>query len=402
MRIVHLLHEFPYPPNSGIRCDMWRRLEAFHSLGHQVFAVSWASASAGEVPGPEPLAKLDAITADRELLVIGDDWRTRARRVGNLRSYPSYIAARMPPTQQRVALTERIRRFAPDLIWAEGVHTSGFARGLRSALSVPLAYRSHNIESRYVAEQARLASSLRLRLALFAGTWGLETAERAIHAEADRVFDISTDDLAFWRAQGFTNGAWLPTQPDPDILSPAFERSAAPDFDLLFLGSLSSPNNIAGLDWFANAVAPIIRAAIPDVRIAFAGRNPPPDLVELAARAGADLIANPPSAAAMFARAAVNMNPILHGSGVNIKTIDMLATGRRVVTTAKGARGLPAEIVAELSVGDTADAFAAEAIAAIHAARTGGGAKNRAGLINRLLGVQSVAHALKTCVKGVE
>ncbi|WP_156445660.1 glycosyltransferase, partial [Sphingomonas sp. CCH9-F2] len=92
---------------------------------------------------------------------------------------------------------------------------------------------------------------------------------------------------------------------------------------------------------------------------------PPAALAQRVAAAGAELVADPRDAAPLFARARVMMNPILHGSGVNIKTVDMLATGRTVVTTTKGARGLPAEVVAELRTDDTPEGFADLIVAAV-------------------------------------
>lgn len=399
MKIAHILHEFPYPPNHGINCDMARRLEAFHALGHQVFAVSWASIAAGEMPSPQMQQRLQAVTAQQALLTIGSDPATRLRRIANLSRYPSYVASRIPPRSEREALIARIAAFDPDLIWLEGVHPAWLALELQTRLNRPLAYRSHNIEHRYLAEQARLATSPRRKLALLAGTLGLERMERRLHARATQVFDISSDDLQFWRSQGLANNACLPTQPDSDILA-TIDSRAPRDIDLLYLGGLSSPNNIVGLRWFLQSVYPAIRAAIPDVSLTIAGRAPGAAMTSEVATAGATLIANPEEAAPLFARARVTINPILHGSGVNIKTIDMLATGQPVITTTKGARGLPEGILAEMDIADTAEDFSASAISAIRAVRAGAGGQDRRELIDRLLGNASVAAALQPFNRG--
>lgn len=394
MNILHVLHEFPLPPTSGIRCDMARRLDAFRALGHHVFVICWASVSAGEMPTAEQQAALGTLADEAVILQIGADRAGRLRRVWNLRRHPSYVAARIPDRASYGALLPRIEKFAPDLVWLEGVHPSWLALDVSRRLGIPLAYRSHNVEYRYVAEQAHLARSPRLKLALAAGTWGLEATERLLHAQATRVFDISTDDLAYWRAEGFTNGVWLATQPDTAILATSEAPDADRDIDLLFLGSLSSPNNIAGLRWFFEAVYPLITDELPNVQLVVAGRKPPLELVTLVKTAGARVIADPPEVAPLFSRARVMFNPILHGSGVNIKTIDMLATGRTVVTTTKGARGLPTDVIAELAVADQPEAFAKATIAAVHAARAGAVGRDRGALIERVFGIDAVAAAL--------
>lgn len=395
MRIVHILHEFPYPPNSGIRCDMGRRLSAFRALGHQIFAVAWVSESAGKTPSPAALEHFAASVDDYALLTIGADPFSCARRLWNLRRYPSYIASRIPRAAEWRGLMARIGSFAPDLIWLEGVHPCWLALELKRKLALPLAYRSHNIEHRFVAEQARLAQSLRQRLALTLGAWGLEAAELKLHRQAGRVYDISADDLIYWRRRGFANNEWLAPQPDPAILRTMQSPRENRDIDLLFVGSLSSPNNIAGLNWYFSQVHPIIAKKIPDVNVTLAGRSPPRMLEMLGRANGTTLVANPANVDSLFARARVTMNPILHGSGVNLKTIDMLASGQVVVTTAKGARGLPADIVAELRVADTPPAFADAAVAAVLAARAGAEGCDRTALIERILGVGAVGRALE-------
>jgi hypothetical protein len=399
MKIAHILHEFPYPPNHGIKCDMARRLEAFHALGHRVFAVSWISAGADEPPSPEMRERLRAITAGQAVLTIGGDLGTKLRRIANLSRYPSYVASRIPSRAEREALIAQIAAFDPDLIWLEGVHPAWLAMELQQRLGRPLAYRSHNIEHQYLAEQARLATSPRRKLALWAGTMGLGRVERKLHARASHVFDISSDDLRFWRSAGLVNNSCLPTQPDPAILA-TIDSRAPRDIDLLFLGGLYSPNNIAGLRWFLQSIYPAIRAEIPDVGLTIAGRDPDPELARAVSDAGATLIGNPPEAAPLFARARVTINPILHGSGVNIKTIDMLATGQPVITTSKGARGLPEGLQAELDITDTPEAFAGRAIAAVRAARAGAAAQDRRALIDRLMGQASVAAALRQIHSG--
>jgi glycosyltransferase involved in cell wall biosynthesis len=385
-----------------MRCDSGRRLKAFVDLGHQVFAVAWASAAAGDSPSAIQRAELDALADETALLHIGAAVASRARRLWNIRRYPSYVAARIPAGRELMLLLRRIRAFEPDLIWLEGVHPSWLAWELKRELGIPLAYRSHNIEHRYLAEQARLTSSYRQRLALALGTWGLKACEVRLQQCADAVFDISSDDLATWRALGFKNGSWLMPQADPTVLAtpptPCVER----DIDLLYLGGLASPNNLAGLRWYLREVHPLVAAAIPDIRLVIAGRKPPRELVELANANGATVIADPPDAAAMFARAHVMTNPILHGSGVNIKTIDMLATGRAVVTTAKGARGLPAEIAAHLLVSDDPHGFVSHIEKAIMAARSGKELDDRRPLVRRLFGNESVEAALATIDTGTK
>lgn len=393
MRILHILHEFPYPPNSGVRCDMWRRLLAFKELGHEVMAIAWVSERAGELPSASEMEVVRQNTDRFMLLTIADRIATKARRLWNLRKYPSYIASRIPPSGERRQIRKAVEEFSPDLIWVEGVHPTWLALDLKARLGIPLAYRSHNIEARYVKEQASLARSPRLKLALLAGTLGLEKAERAVLNRADHIFDISMDDLSYWRSEGIGPISWLAPQADSSMLRA--DAAHTPDIDLLFVGSLVSPNNIAGLLWYLDEVHPKIQQSMPDVRVVVAGRSPPPELAERLAASGVDMIADPVDVTPLFRRARVMLNPILHGSGINIKTIDMLATGQPVLTTTKGARGLPEDVVAQLLVADDPHILAKDVVDTISLERGGQErAASRMAMIAKYFGTGAVAEAL--------
>lgn len=392
MKIVHLMPEFPFPANSGMRCDMGRRLEAFRRLGHEVFVITWAKDN--QMPASEHLAHMYTLVDDLVVFPIGVDLCSRLRRIWSMRRYPSSISARIPPKRERLFAADRITAFAPDLIWAEGLHAAWFAGMLNRLLAVPIAYRSHNIEHFYMAEQARLAKLSWFKFSVTLATFGLKKAEFRFHNDAARVFDISSDDLKYWQDRGFENNEWLAPQTEDRSLLRSTTSSLTCDIDLLFIGGLTSPNNIAGLNWYLELVHPRVAAAIPDIAATIAGRQPSPNLVERARRGGVSIIADPIEAAPLLARSRVMLNPILHGSGVNIKTIDMLATGQPVVTTHKGARGLPRDVVDELDVADGPDNFASAVITAVRSARAGMSRPDRNALVERVFGVGAVAAAL--------
>jgi glycosyltransferase involved in cell wall biosynthesis len=389
MQIVALLQEFPFPANGGMRSDVSRRLQAFHALGHEVHAISWTGGRLDPSVGAGEIADASAVTSSFQTLKIDRS----IRRGLNLWRFPSQSAGRWPRNHEREDLLRKLalRKDEDRYIWIDGIFAAPLGFWLSERLGIPLLYRSHNIEHRYVAEQARLASGAN-RLSISTNLIGLRALERRLHSAARMVYDISSDDLQYWRNEGFTNNTWLPPQFDPAISETSGE--VARDTDLLFIGTLTSPNNIVGLRWYLETVHPRVRAAIPDVSLMIAGRRPSRKLAELVAQSGAELIADPPEAAPIFARARVMLNPILHGSGVNIKTIDMLATGRPVVTTTKGARGLPTDVVAELSVADDPVPFADAVIAAIRDARAGTPSADRHELMERIFGTKAVARAL--------
>lgn len=389
MRLIALLQEFPFPPDNGMRSDISRRLAAMHALGHEVHAIAWTGGRLDPVLDETSLAQMRMLTASLDVLNV----ERGARRVASMLRFPSQVAGRWPSLPKREELLAHLRPFAPEAVWVDGVHAGALGRWLALRLKVPLVYRSHNIEHRYLAEQARLASG-GSRVSIAANIPGMKRFEYALLRDAKVFHDISADDLEYWRQAGLANGRWLPPLADPRILAAANGPDSSRSTDLLFLGSLSSPNNIKGLDWYLTNVHPRVVAALPDVTLKIAGRRPGVPLTKRLATLGIPLLADPPEAATLYAAARVMINPILHGSGVNIKTVDMLATGRPVVTTQMGARGLPAEVVAQLIVADDCEAFADAVVAAVVQSRLGSAGNDRAQLMHRVFGSSAVAAAL--------
>lgn len=103
-----------------------------------------------------------------------------------------------------------------------------------------------------------------------------------------------------------------------------------------FLGS-SFTANIHAANHYLREVAPRIRAQCSDFLTYFAGsicKNVPdgPGIVKLG---------RVPHVSDAFGRGPICLNPILIGTGINIKLLDAMAAGVPAVSTATGVRGLP-------------------------------------------------------------
>lgn len=106
--------------------------------------------------------------------------------------------------------------------------------------------------------------------------------------------------------------------------------------DALFLGSGNDANTLS-LNRFVEGVLPLVRAQNPSFRLVLAGSI-----------CGA--IADDPAIVKLgrveklrdaFSRAPISLNPIVLGTGINIKLLDALAAGVPTVSTETGVRGLP-------------------------------------------------------------
>lgn len=94
-----------------------------------------------------------------------------------------------------------------------------------------------------------------------------------------------------------------------------------------------------------------------------AGSNPVNKIKQLCEEnQGIYLSINPASSVAVYQSGRVLINPVLTGSGVSIKSIEMLVSGRPIVSTPQGIAGLPEEVRKFFKIAVDAQSFGEEII----------------------------------------
>jgi len=363
-RLIVLTSDLPYPPTYGHKVDQYHRWRAFAARGWRLRLICWRS----PLDVPATAADIDALRAVFEaidILPIAHSPTAFARRLARLWRHPSHVAARVTDAATHARLIADAKAFGPAAIVLDGIHGGVAGEALASACGVPVIVRGHNVEHRYFAQQARAAGDLRSKIAWSIARFGLERYEAGLIRRAAWTFDISADDVAYWRRRGIERISWAPTVFSEDraatIVPPAEKR-----WDVAYIGNLRLPNNLRGLAWFVGAVMPKLRALRPGIRCVFAGADPSPAALALFAKApDIEVIANAPSADDVLSNGRVLVNPILSGSGVNVKSIDMLRYDAPIVTTSVGAQGFGPEIAGQFRVHDEAARFAEAVIAAL-------------------------------------
>ncbi|GJI91826.1 MULTISPECIES: glycosyltransferase [Duganella] len=366
LRLVIVAQEFPYPPNHGGRADVWRRMRALQRLGCSVMLVCWCDDY--DQPTAEHLRAVEQVAETVQVIVKRRGWRQDGRRLWRiLNGIPSHAAARWADSADQGPLMRSVRAFQPQAVLLDSPYGGVFARQLSARLDVPLFYRSHNIEHAYFAGQAAAASSIKNRLAWTLARWHLHAYELSLMKVAAITFDISADDMKIWQAEGIRNGHWLPPLPEA-IFDAAPAATTAVGAQLLFLGNLRAPNNVRGVRWLVEQVMPLVWQRRPDVPLTIAGSMP---LAEVTALVDTDprleLRANVADAPGLMAAAGLLLNPVLSGSGVNVKTLDMLMTERPIVSTPQGVAGLPQSLRSLCRVAADPQTFADQIIEGLEA-----------------------------------
>jgi hypothetical protein len=357
-RLIVITNDLPYPPNYGHKVDQFNRWRGFRLSGWELMLICWRSPKDPPTTADDA-AKLSDIFSTVEILPIKHDIGHFLSRLVMLPRYPSHVASRIPDAATCRRLIGAARAFDPSVVVFDGIYGAKLGRDIAKACGVPTILRGHNVEFRYFAQQVRASTNFRDKIAWSIARVGLERWERKLTQEADWSLQISWDDLTFWQSEGIKNLSWAPTfypgSAAHGTLRPPSERT----YDVVYIGNMRLPNNLQGLSWFVREVLPLLRRSHPTIRLCFAGANPTDEARRLFREAPEiTLVPNAPSADEILSNGRVLINPILSGSGINVKSIDMLRYDAPIVTTPVGVQGFAPDLRRQFVICDDAAAFA--------------------------------------------
>lgn len=329
MRIV-LVAACPFPSPQGSQVFVREMAEHLAAAGHEVHLLTYGQGAAFERPG---------IRHHRTGRVPGD---------GSMRSGPS-LAKPFLDLLLFFRLRAVTKRHRIELVHAHNYEAAVVALAARALTGVPVVYHSHNLMADELPHY--FSGGRARRLAAMAG----RTLDRQIPRRADHVValcDWSSARLAAAGVEASRLSVIPPAIDDPGL------ADGPPEAGLVgYCGNLDAYQNIELLlDAFA-----LLRQARPGVRLlivshhqdaAFAVRVEEAEGVELR------LVRGFAEAHRVTCGCSVLVLPRRAGSGVPIKLLNYLATGRPVVAAGCGAKLLAGEADALLVADDDAPAMA--------------------------------------------
>ncbi|MFM8580391.1 MAG: glycosyltransferase family 4 protein, partial [Planctomycetaceae bacterium] len=281
-------------------------------------------------------------------------WKFPLDLARNLLSPDPYNAAKDFDPRLRRRAEALLAEERPDLVICDFVQ---MARNVIGLPGVATLLFQHNVEAEIFERHSRVDRGwLRRRF------MGYQAAKmRWFEGWAGRQFDaivaVSERDLEQYRQRyGWEHATAIDTAVDIDYYQAA--TSPPEPRTMVFVGSLDWMPNEDGLEWFADAIWPLVRQRVPDARIRLVGRRPGSRVQRLAAIPGIELVGEVPDTRPEIARSAVVAVPLRIGGGTRLKIFEAMASGRPVVSTSLGAEGLQVTHGRDILLADTAEEFA--------------------------------------------
>lgn len=346
MRIAFLSTIVPNTLRTGSEIASRAILSILEELGHEVTLYAYGRAPF-RVDAPVRTVLLGTIPIETALAPAADKaaWLARSLRSGIPISSEKYNY--LPPA----ALEAEILAGRPDLLIVDHVNLFPFVEGLRGRL--PMGVVFHDLQA---VSYAMVASGE--RRPWWRAVYGREARLNALlerrAGEAARFsWFLSRVDADRAAADlGIRGGDVLPLYfPLEGTPVPAATK---PTYDVALIGTWSWPPVQQGIRWFLNEVAPMLPGEI-SIAVAGAGSLDLPD-------GRIQRLGLVPDARAFLASSRVSAVPTVAGTGIQIKTLELAATGTPAVSTLLGVRGLdrvPANIEIAESPGDFARALVA-------------------------------------------
>jgi len=336
MRVLVLAPEPLFPSNSGGRIDALTVARALKSLGHEVHVRCFRHQFEKEF---EPVEFDSYATIQRKSFF-------RATMAKPLTPYQISSRDDLPwfPTECRVDAVVAIQEWVLPM-----------AREVAQVAGAMLFLRVANDEAAYLASLARDEASWKKKTYL----WLEASRSRSLLRRAN-----------FYR--GITHSWPISQESTPQglaatVLAPVLYQEALVDArfgreSVLFIGALDVAHTLKGVQWFVDNVWPLVRAQIPTATFLVGGRGC--DRVHVRsvlAAEGVELLGELDDPTRFYEKASVFVNPVLSGSGVNMKVGPPASAGMPYVTTPVGARGVP-HLAEGMSIQDSAAGFAQEVL----------------------------------------
>jgi glycosyltransferase involved in cell wall biosynthesis len=341
MRIAFLSTIVPNTLRTGSEIASRAILSILEELGHEVRLYAYGR-QPFRVVAPVDTVLLGTIPIETALAPAADKlaWAWRSLRSGLPISSEKYNY--LPPA----ALRDEIMAGRPDLLIVDHVNLFPFVEPLAERLPTGVVF--HDLQALSYAMVARGARRPWWR-AIYAREARLNAAPARRAGQTRFSWFLSRDDADRAAAElGIAGGEVLPLYfplQEPAAVAPA----SSPACDVALIGTWSWPPVGQGIRWFLDEVVPRLA---PETTIAVAGSGSL-DLPEARIRR----MGLVPDARAFLASSRVSAVPTVAGTGIQIKTLELAATGTPAVSTPLGVRGLDT-VPPNLKVAGSAAEFA--------------------------------------------
>jgi polysaccharide biosynthesis protein PslH len=353
MKILQLSNKPPWPLKDGGAIAILNLTKGFFISGHQVtlIAMNTLKHHIKKEDIPDTIKRI----ADFRFPEVPAEITFFGTALNFLFSRKPFTAVRFISRTFESELISTLKETSFDLIQLEGLYLCPYIPVIRTYSSAVIAYRAHNIESEIWDRTAAISSGIK-KWYFSNLTCRIRKFEEKWLNRYDVLVPITERDGRLLNTMGNVKPVHVaPAGVDPDSFNIGQANMEFPS--LFHIGSLEWSPNQEGLIWFLKNCWGKIRSKYPELRFYIAGRNAPKWLSDKLNQPGVVFLGEIGDAFAFMKSKAVMIVPLLSGSGMRVKIVEGMATGKTIVSTSIGAEGLQVENSLNILIADTPGDF---------------------------------------------
>lgn len=358
--LLFLVHRIPYPPNKGDKIRSWNILDRLAGRYHV-----HVGAFVDDPHDWQFTDRVDAICASTHFQQLD-------RRQGLMRSIPCLFTGE-PLTNgyyrdrlMRQWVAETVSRYPIERVFVYSSSMAQYIPGNLSASSQVIVDFVDIDSDKWRQYADRKSWPMKQVYRREART--LFDIEKKVARGADASVFVSEDEAALFRTMapdvadrvfGIANGVDCAFF-DPQV---ALENPYADGRTVfVFTGAMDYWANVDAVCWFADEIFPKIQAMLPDSEFCIVGANPAPEVMKLGEQPGVTVTGRVEDVRPFIVHATISVAPLRVARGIQNKVLEAMALEMPVLATPQAMEGIAAIDGEEVSVAETASAFADAAV----------------------------------------
>lgn len=334
MKILLVSPRFPYPTRTGDTLTVYHMIKHF-SQRHTVDLVSCVE----EEPSPEYYAAVAEYCGLVLTVRVPNPVRILNGIAAVLKRQPLQPTLFSSPGMRRT-IADLVRDREYDVLYAHTVRVAHCLLGLSThttALSVLAMQISMKLNYQRMARYER---NFLYRMAFKYEASRLEFYERDLVEKFDRLLVISQVDKEAISRDPSDRFFECPHGVTLDELpKPAEGRKSN---TIIFSGNMNYRPNVDAVIYFYRGIFPMVRRAIPTAKLLVVGANPDICIRKLSDDPGVHITGEVPSVYSWLRKAAVGIDPLRAGAGLQNKVLEGMACGLPMVVTPLANEGINA------------------------------------------------------------
>lgn len=351
MKILQISPQIPYPPDSGGKISIWGITKYLSQLGHQITLVSYYDES-------YDVEKYNALKNYCEPIFIKHNTRNNIlKAIVNLFSSVPYNISKYYCKSLENFLINFLNKNDIDIIHIDHLHLSWVIDVVKSIKNIPVVLREHNLELKIMKRFYEDTKNPFLKF--YAGL----QYKKFIHYEPlqalkfDKCIMISKEDEKYLKElNSKVKIRTIPVGVEENILN--LKINSVLPLTLFHVGSLKWIPNREGLMWFLKEIFPIIISSYPQTKLYIYGIGAETIEVDQSLSDNVIKVGYVEDIWKEIKNKMVMIVPLIVGSGMRVKIIEMLAAGKLIVTTSVGKEGIEVTDGQQIFIADDSQSFA--------------------------------------------